>query len=158
MTVTATIEFSPTPAGIAGAMADLDKLAAEFGISEEADDPVGDEPLAPAGSAVEAVFRSTGVGSRTRELLKVLPGDILNAMSPEEIGEVLTPNSDGSALSPAQVRAVMRNEKRIEKTLRQRGTIAEGREVVLADWSRYDHEGFGRYYVSAADREAIDAL
>lgn len=158
MTITATIEFVPSPAGIAEAMADLDRLSAEFGITEESDDPVASTLPAPTGSAVSAVFNSTGEGSRTRELLRLLPDNANEALSPVEIGELLTPNDDGSALSAAQVRAVMRNEKRIEHTLRKRGVIAESRKVVCADWTRYDQEGFGRYYVSAKDRNEIDGL
>ena len=164
MSLTTTIEFEPTPEGVANAQSELDRFKAILfgddarGAEASAQDPQLASVQAPPDEAPSAVHRGTGESTRTRELLHVLPGDIQEAMTPAEIGEVLTPNDDGSPLSPAQVRAVMRNEKRIERTLKKRGVILEDREVVKSDFSRYDAEGCGRYYVSRADYEVIQTL
>lgn len=160
--MTTRIEFPPTPAGVADAREELDRFAALFGEDELGADasPGPDEaPAAAADEAPRAVYRSSTEGSRTRELLKGLPGDIDQAMTPAEIGEqLLRRNDDGSPLSPAQVRAVMRNEKKIEGTLKKRGVIPEDRVVLRIDWSRYESEGCARYYVSAADSAVIRSL
>lgn len=155
MSATAQINFSPTPAGVAEAQAVLDRFKAGLAPTRRADEPETPE-AAPATnkSPAVAVAEGTGPESRTRELLKVLPGDATKAITPAEIGELLRRNDDGSALRPAQVRAVLRNEKRIEHRLREAGTI--DREVVVVDFSRYDAEGSARYYVRMTDREDLD--
>jgi len=39
-----------------------------------------------------------------------------------------------------------------------RGVIADDREVVLSDFTRYEDEGCGRYYVSPTDRAVLQSL
>jgi hypothetical protein len=161
--ISSSLKFEPTPAGIARAHEELDKFAASLGgepAGEAAEDAESQAPAsqAPSDDAARTVYRNAGYDTRTRQLLKALPGDVREAVTPTEIAKHLRRHSDGSLLPPAGVRAVMRNVKRIERTLKRRGVIAEDREVLKADWSRYDVEGCGRYYLSAADHEIIQTL
>ena len=162
--MTTKIEFEPTPAGIDQAREELDRFAALFG--DDGPDAAGKgvKPTpphpgpSPSDEAPRAVYRSATEGSRTRELLKALPSNKADALTPTEIGKLLRPNDDGSALHSGQVRAVMRNEKKIEQTLKKRGVIADDREVVIGDFTRYEDEGCGRYYISADDRAILQSL
>jgi len=157
------LTFEPTRIGFERARSELERTAAEFWGDAEADiagaqdgEPKMKEGPPLSESPAVTVYRNAGSTSRSRRLLELLPAGESNALSPSEIGELLPPATDGSPLTPHSVRAVMRNVKRNEQTRRERGEMPQDREVILADWSNYESEGSGRYYVSLEDRDAID--
>ena len=112
------------------------------------------QALPSAGSAAQLVWDNVSEGLRSQEVLKTLPGDESLAMTPTEIGEQMTPASDGQPLSKGSVRASILNIRRVEKRLRDERRI-EGR-LVLAEWS--DADGANRYYLRPEDHAVIAAL
>jgi hypothetical protein len=70
-----------------------------------------------------------------------------------ELAEKMPPR-DGAPLSTAQMRAVHRNAKRSENRLINQGSI--NGPVIQSDFSRYDADGGGRYYLRSADLKALD--
>jgi hypothetical protein len=163
MSITVTLEFDATLGGVATARSELERFAADLR-SRELPDGSEQGPQAGSAAAVEpvgvdespavTVYRNAEFEGYSRELLKVLP-EKDEALMPAELGERMPPFEDGTVLEPRNVRAVLRNIKRNEAKRKREGEMAEDREVVKADWSRYDREGAGRYYLSREDREAI---
>ncbi|MEJ7790982.1 MAG: hypothetical protein WKF65_03300 [Gaiellaceae bacterium] len=101
------------------------------------------------------VYDRSVKGGRSRELLETIGGGKANGMLPSELGPRLKPGPGGKALSKASVRAVIRNIQKLEGNLLAEGAIS--RRVVLIDFSGYDKEGAGRYYISDEDRNDLDA-
>jgi hypothetical protein len=98
------------------------------------------------------LYEETDQRHRSRRFLQAL------STEPELLVELAEKpalrNSDGSALSPASLRAVYRNLTKTENRL-----LAEGRikaKVVVCDWSHYDRDGAGRYALSPSDRKLLD--
>lgn len=163
MTIQMNLAFEPTRIGFERARSELDRTAAKLWGEGDADDAgaaVGEskkkEGLPVLESPAVTVYRNAGNTSRSRRLLELLPAGESNALSPSEIGELLPPATDGGPLTPHSVRAVMRNVKRNEHTRRERGEMPQDREIIQVDWSNYESEGCGRYYLSLEDRNAID--
>jgi len=76
------------------------------------------------------------------------------ALTPEELGQKMAPWPGGGRLSKASVRAAIRNVQRAEAHLLSEGLI--DRRIVKIDFSDYDREGAGRYYVEREDRRILD--
>jgi hypothetical protein len=150
MAATVTISVPLTPSGLAEARSDLDRLAAL----------VNGEvwPKQSGGQAFEThrarrIFKRA-VGLRSREILDLLPPGKAMALTPEELGRKMAPWPGGGRLSKASVRAAIRNVQRAEAHLLSEGLI--DRRVVKIDFSDYDREGAGRYYVEREDRRILD--
>jgi serine/threonine-protein kinase len=111
---------------------------------------------APDKSAAITLYANTGVASRTRELLRILPGGRENALTPSELGEVMHPDEEGQPLSKASVRAVIRNLLRVERRLLLEEQIS--RRVLAVDWEGYDIDGAGRYYDDVLDRKELGSV
>jgi hypothetical protein len=160
MTPTITLAFPPTKQGVAEARLDLDRL--EQTLEQEWASPVvsdaGRAASAPASASTESpslvVYERSVKGGRSRELLETIGGDKSNALLPSELGPKLAPGPGGKALSKASVRAVIRNIQKLEGHLLAEGAIS--RRVILIDFSGYDQEGAGRYYISDEDRGELD--
>ena len=75
-------------------------------------------------------------------------------MTPHELARKMAPDERGSRLSKASARAAIRNVQRCETHLISEGLI--DRRIVQIDFSRYESEGAGRYYVSAEDKRVIN--
>lgn len=165
-TITGTVTFPLTREGFDAARDLIDAHEAEL-VNESAIKPATPrgpsvEP-APAGGMIDdgdvprAVYEAAWEDGLSRPYLKALPAEDEGGLTMAEIGEQLKAYwADDRPLTPAETRAVHRNVKKIERTLKRRGQMPEDRVVVRKDWS--DSEGVGRYYVSAADHEAIAAL
>ena len=114
------------------------------------DDVVAERPQRTAASTTEPIIRlyeHVGSTSATRRLLEVLPGGRENGLTPEELGSLL----GQPPLSKGSVRAIIRNAKRAEM-----GIGGQVGDVVNTDFSGYDDEGAGRYYVEPDQRLALD--
>lgn len=72
-----------------------------------------------------------------------------------ELAKRMPKKGSGQLRSNAEMRAIHRNVKRQEKTLRRRGTI-QG-EVVKGEFAAYDVEGVGRYSLAPDALKALDA-
>jgi hypothetical protein len=94
--------------------------------------------------AVVRLYDHLADDSRTRELLEILPRGKGKAMRPVELGALFT-----QPLRSASVRAVLRNAARGEQAIH-----AKHREVVRADFDRYEAENAGRYYLTEGDWDA----
>ena len=143
MTATVSIIVPLTPAGLAEARADLDRLEA---LIDRAAKP-------PESARARRVFRRAG-GPRSREILELLPAGKAAGLTPAELGREMAPWPGGSALTKASVRAAIRNVQRAEVHLLAEGLI--DRRIVKIDFSDYDREGAGRYYVEREDRRILD--
>ncbi|MFO0722847.1 MAG: hypothetical protein U1E65_03615 [Myxococcota bacterium] len=150
MPITIQITEPWTPEDVDRAMRTLSRLAA----------PPDVAPVAPSkngatddgdGRTAAAVYQRGGGGGLSRQLLEVLPAGRDDAETPEELGRRMRPHR-----TKAEVRAAIRNVRRIEASLRKEGAVMRG--VLLADSEAYEKDGASRYYVTAADRAAIDAL
>jgi serine/threonine protein kinase len=106
--------------------------------------------------AAVTLYESLSKEGRSREVLSVLPGGRSNALTPAELGYLMEPDASGERLSKSSVRAAIRNVMRIEKRLLLEEQIS--RRVLLVDWTSYDVDGAGRYYVDDLDREALDGM
>lgn len=163
-TMTTTIQFAPTPEGVAAARLELDELEGLFGADDdEPETEAGAPDIGPPGpgphtddNVAQLVYNGANDEGRTRDLLKALPGDDEHPLTFAELGELMRPWPDGTPLAAPEVRACHRNEKRIERTLKKRGVISEERVVIHQEWDRA--QGIGRYYVSAADRDVLQSL
>lgn len=89
--------------------------------------------------------------NESRRLLEALTTDPLSF---EELADRM-PRPDGSVYSSASMRAVYRNVKQQEKTLRGAGAISG--PVVEIDDSGYHSEGFARYHLGPESMNALDA-
>jgi hypothetical protein len=145
MAVTLTISVPLTRAGLAEARRDLDQAAAALEKTEA--------PVAFAKHPARRVFRRA-VGERSREVLELIPASKGAALTPSELATRMAPGPKGARLSKSSVRAAIRNVQRAEKHLSDEGSI--DRRVILIDWSGYERDGAGRYYMSPEDKRVID--
>lgn len=160
-----TLTFPPTKQGLAEARLDIDRLEQtleqEWATTTAAPLPDGEDASASArghastASPAVIVYDRSVKDGRSRELLETIGGGKANGMLPSEVGPKLAPGPGGKALSKASVRAVIRNIQKLEGHLLAEGAIS--RRVILIDFSRYDQEGAGRYYVSEQDRNDLGA-
>jgi hypothetical protein len=145
VTVVLTISIPFTSAGIAEGRRDLDRAAAVL----EKNAP----SVAFAKHPARRVFRRAA-GERSREVLDLIPGSKEAALMPSELATRMAPGPNGARLSKSSARAAIRNVQRAESHLLAEGLI--DRRVVLIDWSRYEREGAGRYYMSPDDKRVIN--
>lgn len=110
--------------------------------------------LTSSASIARVVWDNVSDGLRSQEVLKTLPGEESDAMTPTEMAEEMEPADDGQVLRRASVRASILNIRRVEKRLREEGRI-QGR-LVQAEWS--DGDGANRYYLRPEDHGVIAAL
>jgi len=103
---------------------------------------------------VVRLYKQTKSGTRSRELLEILPGGRAKAMLPEELGRVMKPNGSGNPLSKGSVRGAMRVVQRVTTKLTKRGSI--GGNILQVDFSGYGEEGAGRYFIDEPARQALD--
>lgn len=156
---TITLAFPPTKQGVAEARLDLDRLEQTLEQEWTSSTPLvsnaaGAAALAPAASPAVVVYERSVKDGRSRELLEMIGGGKANGLLPSELGPKLAPGPGGKALSKASVRAVIRNIQKLEGHLLAEGVIS--RRVILIDFSGYDQEGAGRYYISDEDRGELD--
>ncbi len=111
-------------------------------------------PPSPTGSLAKLIWDNVSDGQRSQEVLRTLPGDDTQGMTPTELGEQMTPDENGHLLSKGSVRASILNLRRVEKRLREEGRI-KGR-LVQAEWS--DADGANRYHLRPEDHAVIAAL
>jgi hypothetical protein len=164
MPPTITLAFPPTKQGFVDARLDLDRL--EQTLEQEWNSATTPDPSgagaaasapasAPAVSPAVVVYERSVKDGRSRELLETIGGGRANGLLPSELGPKLAPGPGGKALSKASVRAVIRNIQKLEGHLLAEGAI--NRRVILIDFSGYDREGAGRYYISEEDRRQLDS-
>jgi hypothetical protein len=160
---TITLAFPPTKQGFAEARLDLDRLeqtleqewtSSTTPASNDAGATASAPASAPAASPAVVVYERSVKDGRSRELLETIGGGKANGLLPSELGPKLAPGPGGKALSKASVRAVIRNIQKLEGHLLAEGAIS--RRVILIDFSGYDQEGAGRYYISDGDRTELD--
>lgn len=152
MAAQALIKFPFNADGLREAKAELSKIEA---LLEGTPHPDPQQPSAPPNPAV-VLWQNVGPSSRTREILKLLPNDPAKGKTPDELAQVMRPDSNGARLKKASVRAAILNARRVEKRLRSEGKI--DREVIVADGSHYDDDDANRYHLRPEDSAAIKAL
>ena len=154
-----TLELAPTKAGLAEARLELDRfeqtLALEWAVRQPGETNPAHSPTTHSEEPVVAIYERSAEGRRSRELLELIGGGKENGLTPTELGRKMSRGPGGKALSKASVRAVLRNIQRVEGHLFEEGAIS--RQVLWADFARYDEEGAGRYFISDEDRRALDA-
>ena len=154
MAAQVSISVPLTLAGLAEARADLNRLAALVKEAEKPKDLAGKAAVVAFGThPARRVFRRA-VGPRSREILELLPAGKPAALTPAKLGRKMAPWPGGSPLTKASVRAAIRNVQRAEAHLLAEGLI--DRRIVKIDFSDYDREGAGRYYVEREDRRILD--
>jgi hypothetical protein len=156
----------PTVAGIDRAIAELQALRTKLLGTADVEQDTGhgsalveldDEITArPHVHDVVKLYRHFDTTSRSREMLKELPGGSDNGLTPAEVGEQMAPHDrTGKPLTPGSVRAVYRNIRRAEAHLRSFGVIKG--PIVRVSFDAYHLEGSGRYYIEQDARAALDA-
>jgi hypothetical protein len=148
MAATVQISFPLTPAGLDQGRAEVDQVAELFARSQK-------KPVASAKHPARRLFQRSS-GRRSREILDLLPAGKEAAMTPTELARTMAQWPDGAKLSKASARAAIRNVQRAETHLLAEGLI--DRRVIEIDFSGYDRESAGRYYVSAEDRKVLNRL
>ena len=93
-------------------------------------------------------------GSRSREVLELLPAKSQGGLTPEELGLKMKPEKSGSPVSKASARAALRVIQTVGGRLVQKG-VMKG-DVLDIDFSKYDIEGAGRYALTDDARKALD--
>jgi hypothetical protein len=146
------LRLEPTPAGIAAGRRALDELEGKLSS--------GPRPSFEQHNAV-TLLESFGNGTLAPEVLKVLPAGKDDGLTPEEIGNLIdNPYEPGTNPDKASVRGAIRIIQRKQRKLAAQGKIAaEGKmdgEVLHWDWSRYDRDGAGRYFIDMSARTALD--
>jgi hypothetical protein len=143
-----TLHLEPTRAGLAAGHRALDELERDlFGPSEG--------PSSDRHDAVTLV-ESFGDGTLAPEVVKVLPAGKEHGLTPEEIGSLIdNPYDPGSSPSKGSVRGAIRIIQRKQKKLADDGRI-DG-DVLRWDWTHYDRDGAGRYFIDQDARRALDA-
>jgi hypothetical protein len=116
-------------------------------------DPGPAQPAADASQddAAVRVYYRTGEDTRTREVLDILAASD-EALTPEEMGQRMW-SEDGRPVPKSSVRAAIRNLQRVEKNLRESGSL--DRDVLVIDWSKYDADGANRYSLRPEDKATI---
>jgi hypothetical protein len=161
-----TVTFDPTPEGFAAARDLLDTY--EGGLDDEpvavelsrpSAPPVDLEAGAPLddGDIIRGMWEAASDDGLSRPFLKLLPSEDEGGLTMAEIGQQLKAYwEDDRPLTAPETRAVHRNIKRMERYYKRNGQMPEDRVIVHQEWSR--SEGVGRYYVSKADHDVIQAL
>jgi hypothetical protein len=146
-----TISAPANAAGIRELRAQVDELERQFQLG------LGGTPAPAAEGVHDAVrlYQRTAPASRSREVLELLPGGKANAVTPEELAQLMASDKSGAKLKKASARAAIRVVQRVTTKAIREGAI--GREIIEIDFSGYDQEGAGRYYVSEKARAAIDS-
>jgi hypothetical protein len=160
MTVTISLHFDPNT-DLAEALDYLTLLGATDdqprGVDQprDIDAPPIDEKRAPSAAEkpdVVILYEETDPRHRSRRFLEALSAE------PELLVDLVQKSDlrkdDGSVLPAASLRAVHRNLAKTENRLIKEGRIKG--KVVAYDWSRYDIEGAGRYFLRPADLDALD--
>jgi hypothetical protein len=113
------------------------------------------KPAAPgAEHDVVKLHERLRAGSRSREVLELLPAESQGGLMPEELGKQMRRERDGSVVDKASARAAIRVVQRVTTRLRDKRVISG--ELVKIDWAKYDAEGAGRYSLSDEARKALD--
>lgn len=89
--------------------------------------------------------------NQSRRFIEVLTSEPLTF---EQLAKLM-PKKDGTTHSNASMRAVHRNVRRKEQTLKKRGVISH--HVVKSNFDDYDADGAGRYYLAPDALAALDA-
>lgn len=133
------------------------------GVGQDAAEHGPAADVEPASGAVEPVtilydHVARDPGSRTPLLLRIFVET--DGLTPEEIGQQLSPTNGGVPLTKHQARAVLRNLSRTQGHLQALGRLS--REVLQKNFTQYAVEGAGRYGLSAQDklvlRQHLDGL
>jgi hypothetical protein len=140
------IEFPLTPEGVSDAASDLER------IRELVERPHA-RPVALAKQPARLVF-TRAVGARSREVLRLLPAGKAAALTPSELAKKMRAWASGEPLSRASARAAIRNIQRCESHLLAEGLV--DRRILQIDFSGYDREGSGRYYLEPEDKRILD--
>lgn len=143
------IETTPTAVGIAEAIRELEELRESLAQRSSQEREPSAEP------AIVTLYLRSGEGTRSREFLETLPAASAGGMTPVELGAAMAPDPGGSRLEPANVRAVLRNVLRARLHLREEGRIPSDLDLVCVDWSGYESQGAGRYFLTDSDHAAL---
>lgn len=150
-----TLTAPATPAGVDELQSELDELKRQWGSEAVSTTTEGAMPSADEHDAVK-LYKRTRIHSRSRELLEILPGGRANGLTPTELAELMRLDRNGEKLSRGSVRAAIRVVQRVTTKALKQGAISD--DVLQIDFSGYDEDNAGRYYVEEDARKALDAF
>lgn len=104
---------------------------------------------------VVKLYEKISPGTRSREVLELLPAKSQGGSMPKELGLKMRPEKSGDAVNKTSVRAALRVIQTVEGRLVAKG-VMKARELDI-NFAKYDTEGAARYSLTDDARKALDS-